>query len=107
MEADKNQDGAADDLVEAEELLEEVSEVPQADPESPQADEAPDQGAMVVYTGRASQRTITASDWASVGAEGQEESVWGPQNDKRIPASKFHAAALRYLTQVDSGFRVE
>lgn len=79
----------------------------EVDVESPQADEGVSEEAMVVYTGKAVERTITTSDWASVGAEGQEDSVWNIQNDKRIPASKFNAAALRYLTQVDSGFRVE
>lgn len=51
----------------------------------------------IKYVGGASKRVITAGDWASLGAEGKGDSVWGFHNEFVIAIDEFDEAQLAYL----------
>lgn len=53
--------------------------------------------ASVWYVGGASQRIITAAQWAGAGVAGATDSIWNQANGWSIPKSNFSAAQLTIL----------
>ena len=78
---------------------------------------APDEGAnqeeipkeetvkAVRYVGTADVREITKAQWASIGVDDQDKTVWSAQNDFTIKASDLSEKALAYFAK-DDGFKV-
>lgn len=60
---------------------------------------------FIRYTGEATERIITASDWESLGIEGKEASVWTLSADLKLPSEDFDGKQLGYLLKVDGRFK--
>lgn len=55
------------------------------------------QGPFVKYVGTANKRTITPTDWRSLGIEAKAGHVWNDTNDYLVPSSEFSDEQLDYL----------
>lgn len=65
-------------------------------------------GRYVKYLGpelnRASERVITAENWAEIGIKADANHVWDFKNEYLLPESVFTPAQLNYLLNVDGFF---